>query len=312
MIQYKHCGFIMTNPLERIESHPHEAKRLIGIEYEHFLALVDLAEQKHLEKQAKIEETKVRLIAIGGGRRPNMSSKQGICLCLVYLRHKPIFELLGLLFDVSKTKANDAFNYWIEILTDILPASQMEEVANEESKYQKLRQSLLEYELIVDSAEQPIQRPVDYQEQKKYYPGKKKMHTFKNQFIVLPNGEDIVDVIVGKLGKTSDINLFRASRDKLDPQQKFVGDKAYKGDEAIATPHKKTQKTEITELQLQENKELSSRRIGVEHLIGRIKIFRVASEKFRLARHKYEQVIMSICGLVRVRMNRLLILNFSS
>jgi len=33
------------------------------------------------------------------------------------------------------------------------------------------------------------------------------MHTFKNQFIVLPNGEDIVDVIVGKLGKTSDINL---------------------------------------------------------------------------------------------------------
>jgi len=56
-----------------------------------------------------------------------MSSKQGICLCLVYLRQKPIFEILGLLFDVSKTKANDAFN-WIEILRDI-PASQMEEVA---------------------------------------------------------------------------------------------------------------------------------------------------------------------------------------
>jgi len=48
----------MTNPLERIESHPHEAKRLIGIEYEHFLALVDLAEQKHLEKQAKLKKTK--------------------------------------------------------------------------------------------------------------------------------------------------------------------------------------------------------------------------------------------------------------
>jgi len=61
---------------------------------------------------------------------------------------------------------------------------------------------------------------VDYQEQKKYYSGQKKMHTFKNQFIVLPNGEDIVDVIVGKLGKTSD-NLFRASRDKLDPKQRF-------------------------------------------------------------------------------------------
>jgi len=95
-----------------------------------------------------------------------MSSKQGICLCLVYLRQKPIFEILGLLFDVSKTKANDAFNYWIEILRDILPASQMEEVGTDEAKYQKLRQSLLGYELIVDSAEQPVQRPVDYQEQK--------------------------------------------------------------------------------------------------------------------------------------------------
>jgi len=62
-----------------------------------------------------------------------MSSKQGICLCLVYLRQKPIFEILGLLFDVSKTKANDAFNYWIEILRDI-PASQMEEVGTDEAK----------------------------------------------------------------------------------------------------------------------------------------------------------------------------------
>jgi len=53
-----------------------------------------------------------------------------------------------------------------------------------------------------------------------------------------------------------------------------------------------------------QEKKLSSRRIGVEHLIGRIKIFRVASDRFRLARHKYEQVILSICGLVRVRMER--------
>jgi len=35
----------MTSPLKRIESHPHEAKRLIGIEYDQFLALVALSEQ---------------------------------------------------------------------------------------------------------------------------------------------------------------------------------------------------------------------------------------------------------------------------
>jgi len=56
----------------------------------------------------------------------------------VYLRQSQYLKILGLLFDVSKTKANDAFNYWIEILRDILPASQMEEVGTDEAKYQKI------------------------------------------------------------------------------------------------------------------------------------------------------------------------------
>lgn len=293
----------MTSPLARIESHPQEAKRLIGIDYEQFLKLVALAEQRHLEKQAEIEKNQVRIIAKGGGRKPDLSPKEGVCLCLVYLRQKPIFEILGLLFDVSKTKANDAFNYWIEVFRDILPASQMEEVEGDSQKYQELRRMLCEYELIVDSAEQAIQRPVDYQKQKKYYSGKKKMHTLKNQFIVLPNGEDIVDIVVGQLGKTSDITLFRENRNKFNSQQKFIGDKAYIGEKAISTPHKKPRKAEISEIQKEENKQLSSRRIGVEHMICRVKIFRVATEKFRLARNRYSQVIMAVCGLVRFRLN---------
>lgn len=293
----------MTSPLARIESHPQEAKRLIGIDYEQFLALVNLAEKCHLAKRAEIERNKTRIIAPGGGRKPEISSKEGICLCLIYLRQKPIFEILGLLFDISKTKANDTFNYWVEILREILPASQVEKVEKDSQKYQDLCKILGEYELIVDSAEQAIERPVDYQNQKQYYSGKKKMHTLKNQFIVLPKGEDIVDVYVGKLGKTSDIGLFRETRHKFDVEQKFIGDKAYIGDNAITTPHKKTKNSEISQLQKEQNKQLSSRRIGVEHMICRVKIFRVASEKFRLSRHRYNRVIMAVCGLVRLRLN---------
>ncbi len=138
---------------------------------------------------------------------------------------------------------------------------------------------------------------MSYQEQKRYYSGKKKMHTLKNQFIVLPGGEDIVDIHVGKLGKTSDINLFRETRDKFDAEQKFIGDKAYIGDQAIVTPHKQPRNAEISQIQKDENQQLSSRRIGVEHMIGRVKIFRVAKDKFRLARHRYSQIIMAVCGL---------------
>jgi len=301
----------MTSPLIRIESHPQSAKQLIGINYEQFMTLVALAEQRHKQKQTEIEKNKVRIIAPGGGRKPEMSPKEGVCLCLVYLRQKPTFDILGLLFDISKTKANDAFNYWVKILRDILPASQMEEVEKDSHKYQELRKILCEHELIVDSAEQAIERPVDYQEQKQYYSGKKKMHTLKNQFIVLPNGQDIVDIHIGQFGKTSDIILFRETRVKFDSEQKFIGDKAYIGESTITTPYKKPRKKEISELQKKENHQLSSRRIGVEHLIGKVKIFRVASEKFRLARHKYSQVIMVVCGLVRLRLNCLLSLNIN-
>ncbi|MHC5819972.1 MAG: transposase [Nostoc sp.] len=299
---------MMISPLVKIESHPQSAKRLIGIDYEQFITLVALAEQRHKQKQTEIEKNKVRIIASGGGRKPEISPKEGVCLCLVYLRQKPTFDILGLLFDISKTKANDAFNYWVKVLRDILPASQMEEVEKDSQKYQELRKILCEYELIVDSAEQAIERPVDYQEQKQYYSGKKKMHTLKSQFIVFPNGEYIVDIYIGKLGKTSDINLFRETRVKFDSEQKFIGDKAYIGESTITTPYKKPKGKEISELQKKENQQLSSRRIGVEHLIGKVKIFRVASEKFRLARHKYSQVLKAVCGLVRLRLNCLVLL----
>ncbi|MEH1821806.1 MAG: transposase family protein [Nostoc sp.] len=63
---------------------------------------------------------------------------------------------------------------------------------------------------------------------------------------------------------------------------------------------KKNEKTEITELQKNQNKELSSRRIAVEHLICRLKIFRIASERFGMNRNTYIQVIKTISGLVRL------------
>lgn len=76
----------------------------------------------------------------------------------------------------------------------------MEEVEKDSQKYQELRKILCEHELIVDSAEQPIERAIDYQGQKQHYSGKKKMHTLKNQFIVLPNVEDILDIYIGNFG----------------------------------------------------------------------------------------------------------------
>ncbi|MEG4596192.1 transposase family protein [Microcoleus sp. F8_C2] len=69
---------------------------------------------------------------------------------------------------------------------------------------------LTQYELTVDSAEQPVEHPSDQKEQKTLYSRKNKNHTLKNQLTVLPNGKDIVGVKIGDPGSTSDISQLRA------------------------------------------------------------------------------------------------------
>ncbi len=70
---------------------------------------------------------------------------------------------------------------------------------------------------------------------------------------------------------------------------------------------KKPKKVELTQSQIEKNKELASQLIFVEHLIRLVKIFRVASERFRLNPQKYQQIIMTICGLVRFRIRSLVL-----
>ena len=161
--------------------------------------------------------------------------------------------------------------------------------------------------MIVDSCEQRRERPSDYEKQKEYYSGKTKNHTFKNQLIVMPLGKDIVDALVGEVGKKSDINLWKERQKEFAPQQKFQGDKAYVGYEAIKTPQKNSKKKPLSLEEKTQNKELAKKRIFVEHLIRLVKVWRIAQERFRLNAKKYEQIVLTSCGLVRLRIKSLIL-----
>ncbi|MBC6473223.1 MAG: IS5/IS1182 family transposase, partial [Hormoscilla sp. GM102CHS1] len=78
-------------------------------------------------------------------------------------------------------------------------------------------------------------RSKDYEEQKKFYSGKKKDYSLKNQFIVLPGGADIVDVVPGERGPKSDLNIWRERKDIFNSENKFAGDQAYIGESQIKT-----------------------------------------------------------------------------
>lgn len=297
----------MISTFDYIEKYPLRTKRLLGITYEQFTDLVNSAKKCHEEEQQKCEQSKTRIHRRGGGRKEILSIPEQVCLCLFYLRQIPTFEVLGVLFGISKTAANDTFHYWRKIFRQILPASLLEQVGNKEGDLMIVQEILTSFNLIVDSLEQPIDRPSDNEEQKKFFSGKKKQHTIKNQIISLPEAKDLIDIKVGYPGPTADINLFREQQSLFNEQQNFQGDKGYQGGKNITTPYKKKKKQELSEEQKTENKILSSQRIFVEHLIRIVKIFQIASQRFRLNSDVYNEIILTVCGLVRLRIGALIL-----
>jgi hypothetical protein len=79
-------------------------------------------------------------------------------LTLVYLAQLHTFQYLGVEFGVSESTADNIFHYWLDIFTELLPASLLEQVKKKDSDAEWVKELLTQYELIVDSAEQPIER----------------------------------------------------------------------------------------------------------------------------------------------------------
>jgi hypothetical protein len=290
-----------------IQKHPQETKRLLGINDEQLGQLIAQGKLLHQRKKEELEKQKIRILKAGGGNSHKLSEEEQIILMLVYLRHHVSFQILGLLFQVSESTAHNLFNYWQKLVQEEFPPSLLEQVKKSQEEMTKICEESTKYELIVDSAEQAIERPLDYQEQKKYYSGKQKRHTLKSQFVVLPKGAELVDVVVGKPGPMSDLKICQQVLNRFLSQQLFSGDKAYVGEEQRITPLKKPKNGELTKLQKESQKNLSSNRIFVEHLIRVIKIFKIVQERFRLHKRRYNSVILTVCSLVRLRIGSLIL-----
>jgi hypothetical protein len=148
----------VASPFENIQKRPETAKSLIGVSYEQFQDLVTQAEEHEKQKKEEKEQTKKRINAKGGGRPPKLTTAEQLCLCLFYLKHAVTFEVLGLLFNVSQTTANDQFHYWLDFLYNLLPASLFEEMEKRGEDMEKFREELEQYRLLVDTTEQDIER----------------------------------------------------------------------------------------------------------------------------------------------------------
>lgn len=156
--------------------------------------------------------------------------------------------------------------------------------------------------LIIDCTEQPIQRPGGDATQKEHYSGKKKRHTLKTEFVVTGKGR-IAAVSPSHPGSHHDLTIRRQGA-SLPKTARVYADSAYQGYNKdhpnLDTPYKKPRGGQLEEEERQYNRGLGSFRVAIEHRIGRIKRFRIASDRFRNPRPTHHTKTSIIAGLVNI------------
>ena len=99
----------MNNVLEYIYKHPKEITRIIGITDKQLIKWIENAQKIEENKRQAIASQEKRLIKAGGGRKKSLSKEEEVILMLYYLHHVPTFQLLGAIFGVSESTANNIF-----------------------------------------------------------------------------------------------------------------------------------------------------------------------------------------------------------
>ncbi len=92
-------------------------------------------------------------------------------------------------------------------------------------------------------------------------------------------------------GKKQDLALFKQSRTVLCGCTRCLADKGYQGMDKCHpnthTPQKKSKHHPLTKQQKAYNRQLARERIVAEHIIRRLKVFRILSERYRNRRKRF-------------------------
>ena len=102
-------------------------------------------------------------------------------------------------------------------------------------------------------------------------------------------------------GKVHDFKLLQRSKLPLNKNKKIQVDSGYQGLQKIhentTLPKKKSKHRPLTKKEIKENLKLSKSRVAVEHIIGKIKVFRIISERYRNRRKNHALRMNLICGI---------------
>jgi hypothetical protein len=293
---------------ERLHRFPSIFKSMTGLHLDTFdVLLADLLPRFHAAEAARLSRP-TRKRAIGGGPGFDLDARNQILLTVIWLRLYPIHEVLAYLFGISDTTVGRA----IRRVLPLLEASGQDTMRMPDPGRKRRRSldALLsdtpELAVVIDTFEQPVQRPQERKVADTYYSGKKKRHTLKSQVAVDEESGQIVDIPESTRGPTADLKVLEESGllSRLPPGVGAIGDLAYVGIDKLhpgglgAAPRKKPRGKDRPPEDVCYNRVFSRRRLVVEHTIGRMRRYQSISQLDRNHREQHTARVRAVAGLV--------------
>jgi hypothetical protein len=280
---------------ERLQRSPKAFRQLTGITPAAFdRRLADLT-PRYDRAEARRKDRPGRRRKPGAGRKHVLALADRLLMLLIYYRTYVTHAFLGFLFGIDDSAVGRNINPLQPLLAGIfrIPERRIELTEDE------IR------ELFFDATERPTRRPV--RGQREFYSGKKKRHTIKAQVVVVrrtkppgpgakPRKLRIAAVSGSFPGKTHDKKIYDATRVVAPPDAKRTGDTAYIGT-GLKTPTRRPRGGELTAGEKEANRRVSRRRVAAEHGIGKMKVWRIASERYRNPVSKHTLVMKNVAGL---------------
>ena len=298
----------------KLSKNPGAFQRMTGASVRQFktIANIILPYWEELERKRLTRANRQRAIGAGAKYRlPTLQDK--LLVIFLYYRSYITMEFLGYLFDLNRSNICRLIQRLQIAMNEasVLPGDRPIRDRSRRRKISDLNEFLEEYpeieDLIIDATEQQVERPK--RQQKSYFSGKKKCHTMKTQIVINKEGE-IINTSESVPGKNHDRKVSKKSAilNSIPSDMKIMGDSGYQGikdDFPNATiPHKKKRGgPKLTKEQKHENRKISRKRVLVENVIGKLKIFKILSYKYRGKRKKHGEIVRIIAYIYNIKYN---------
>ena len=305
----------------KLQRKPKHFQSFTGITIAQFAEILNALRPIYGEFEKERLQRPDRKRKIGGGRKFTLSLEDRLLVTLMYFRLYPSYTLLGYLFDLDGSNVGREINQrMLPALLSVLPVPMQDELLSGHDeppqlgggKRIKTLKKLLEAhpeinEVWVDATENPIPRPKEKMARKLYYSGKQGEHTIKSQLLTT---RKLILHLSGNLpGKVSDNTVLAGSgvMHSIPEDIQVNLDRGYEGAEErypnnkIYKPKRAQRNHPLTLFEKLYNYIINKTRILVEHVIGRLKKFRIMSELYRNRRSAHADYLAVVSGLINFR-----------